>query len=122
MTGTIQGTSREHLYHEMGFESLWYQRWTSSKYLANCLNINDNQVYKIRASEHIRRFGTRTENFKQSFFHFCVNEWCKLNISLRKNKNIRRFKSMLNYFFNLKQKSMFAIHDPAGAKYSQGYG
>ena len=39
-------------------------------------NINDSQVYKTRASEHNnkKRFGTRTENFKQSFFPFFVNE------------------------------------------------
>ena len=39
-------------------------------------NINDNQVYKTRASEHnnIKRFRTRTENFKQSVFPFFVNE------------------------------------------------
>ena len=48
------------------------------KYLVNYLNINDNQVYKTRASEHsyMKRFRTRTENFKQPFFPFCVNEWC----------------------------------------------
>ena len=46
------------------------------KYLANYLNINDNWVYKTRKSEHknIKRFGARTENVKQSFFSFCVNE------------------------------------------------
>ena len=40
------------------------------KYLPNYLNINDKRVYKTRASEHnnIKRFETRTENFKQSFF------------------------------------------------------
>ena len=86
------------------------------KYLANYLNINDNRVSKTRASEHnnIKRFGTRTENFKQSFFPFCVNEWCKLDISLKKAENI--IKSMLKDFFNLKQKSLFAIHDPIGVK------
>ena len=73
------------------------------KYTANYLNINDIQVYKTRASKHnIKRFRTRTENFKQSFFPFCVNEWCKLDISLRKTKNIKRFKSMLKDFLNLK--------------------
>ena len=55
------------------------------KYLANYLNTNDNRVYKTRASEenNIKRFGTRTENFKQS--------WPKLDISLRKAENIKRF-------------------------------
>ena len=131
ITGAIQGTSREHLYHELGLESLGGQRWCrkltffykvvnglAQKYLAYYLNINDNRVYKTRASEHnnVKRFGTRTENFKQSFFPFCVNEWCKLDISLRKAENIKRFKSMFKDSFNLKQKSLFAIHDPAGVK------
>ena len=62
------------------------------KYLANYLNINDNQVYTIK------RFGTRIENFKQSFFPFCVYEWCKLDISQRKAKNIKCFKPMLKNF------------------------
>ena len=85
------------------------------KYFANYLNINI-RVYKRRASGHnnIKRFGIRTENFKQSFFPFC--EWYKLDISLREAKNIKCFKSMLKDFFNMKQKSLFAIHDPAGVK------
>ena len=45
-----------------------------------------------------------------------VNGWCKLDISLGKAKNIKRFKSILKDFFNLKQKSLFAIHDSAGVK------
>ena len=61
-------------------------------------------------------FGTRTENFKQSFLPFCLNEWCELVISLRKAENIKRFKSMLKDFFNVKQKSLFAIHDSARFK------
>ena len=88
------------------------------EYLANYLNINEHRIHKTRASEHnnIKRFGTTTENFKQSFFPFCINEWCKWDISLRKDENIERFKSMLKDFCNLKQKSLFAIHDPAGIK------
>ena len=47
------------------------------KYLNNYLNTNnDNAVCKTRVSErnYIKRFVTRTENFKQSFGPFCVNE------------------------------------------------
>ena len=42
------------------------------RYFANYRNINNNRVYKARASEHnnIKIFGTRTESFKQSFFSF----------------------------------------------------
>ena len=75
ITGAIQGTSQEHLYHELGLESLGDRRWCckltffykivnglAPKYLANYLNINDSQIYKRRASEHnnIKRFRTRT--------------------------------------------------------------
>ena len=44
------------------------------KYLANYLNINDNQLYKTEASEHnnIKRIGINTVNFKQSFFFHSV--------------------------------------------------
>ena len=68
------------------------QIMSTPKYRTDYLNINDNRVYKTRASEHknIKRFGTRTENFKRSFFPFCVNEWYKLDISLRKAENINR--------------------------------
>ena len=88
------------------------------KYLTNYLNTNNDPVYKTRASgrNNIKRFGTRTEHFKQSFFPFCVNEWYKLNISLRKAENMKHFKFMLKDVLNLKQKSLFAIHDPPGVK------
>ena len=83
------------------------------KNLANYLKINDNQVYKTRASE---QNNIKTENLKQSLFPVCVNKWCKLDISLRKAKDIKRFKSMLKHFLNLKQKSLFVTQDPAGVK------
>ena len=88
MTGAIQGTSREHLYHEVGLESLGNRRWCrkltffnktvnglAPKYLANYLNINDNQVYETRGSEHgnIKRSGARTEIVKQYFFFLLKN-------------------------------------------------
>ena len=68
------------------------QIMSTPKYRTDYLNINDNRVYKTRASEHNNKkgFGTRTENFKRSFFPFCVNEWYKLDISLRKAENINR--------------------------------
>ena len=82
MIRVIKRSSREHLYHEVGLESLgdrrWYRKLTffnkivnglAPKYLANYLNINDNQVYKTRASEqdNIKRYGARTENVNHFF-------------------------------------------------------
>ena len=58
----------------------------ASKYLVNYLNFNDNQVYKTGASEYnnIKRFGTRTKNFKQSFFSFCVRKYIFIKLVLPK--------------------------------------
>ena len=72
---------------------------------------------------HNESFKNKIENIQYEVYiaitgaiPFYVNEWCKLDISLRKAKNIKRFKSVLKDFFNLKQKSLFAVHDPAGVK------
>ena len=90
ITGAIQGTSCEHLYQELGLESLenrcWYQKLicfhevvngATPRYLTSHLNTNDNLVYNTTASDqnNIRRLRARTEHVKQLFFPFCVNEW-----------------------------------------------
>ena len=141
IAGAIQGTSRERLYQELGLESLenrrWYQKLiffhkigngATPRYLTIYLNTYENLVYNTRASyqNKIRRFKARTEHFKQSFFPFCVNKCYKLDSSLREAKSIKHMKSMFKEFFNLKQKSLFAIHDLVGVihdlSYYQGYG
>ena len=58
--------------------------------------------------EHIKRL--EQELKIANIFSACVNEWCKLDISLIKAENIKRFKSMLNNFLNLKYQSLFAMH------------
>ena len=91
---------------------------TTPRYLTSYLNTNENLVFTTRASNQnkIRRFRARTEHFKQSFFPICVNEWYKLDSSLREAKSVKHIKSIFKEFFNLKQKSLFAIHDPVGVK------
>ena len=51
-----------------------------------------------------------------SFSLFCVNEWYKLDSSLREAKSIKYIKSRFKEIVNLKQKSLFPIHDPVGIK------
>ena len=131
ITGAIQGTSRERLYQELSLEFLENRRWyrkliffhkiengATPRYLTSYLNTNENPVYNTRASDQnkIRKFRTRTEHFRQSFFPFCVNKWYKLDSSLREAKSIKHLKSIFKEFFNLKQSSLFVTHDPAGVK------
>ena len=87
-------------------------------YLTNYLKTNDNPIYNTRAcgQNNIRRSGARTKHLEQSFSPFCVNEWHKQDKSLRKAESIKHRKSVFKEFFNLKQKSLFAIHDSVGVK------
>ena len=90
----------------------------SPQYLFNYLNKKNNSNYHTRATSknNLIEFPYRTERFRYSFFPYCVREWNKLDNSIREAKSIKKFKSMLMAFFNLKQKSLFLIHDPIGVK------
>ena len=90
----------------------------TTRYLTSYLNTKENPVYNTRASDQnkIRGFRARIEHFKQSFFPVCVNEWYKLDSSPFEAKSIKHLKSMFKEFFNLKQRPLFAIHDPVGVK------
>ena len=65
--------------------------------------------YEINYTRYIK-LKMKMKISNNHFFPFCFN------ISLRKAEIIKRFKSMLNNFFILKQKSLFAVHNSAGVK------
>ena len=123
--GVIQGASHECFYQELGLKSLENRRWyheivngATPRHLTRYLNTKHNLVYDKRASDqnNIRKFRARTEYFNQSFSPFFVNARHKQDSSMRKAKSTKRLKSMFKEFFNLKQRSLFAIHDPVGVK------
>ena len=49
-------------------------------------------------------------------FPFCVSEWSSLGNSMREDKSINHFQSMLIQFFTLKQRKLFSIHGQIVAK------
>ena len=90
ITFVIQRTSREHLYHELGLESLLSWWWCrnlrffykivnrcASEYLADYININDNRAYKTKALKcnNIKRFGTRAEIWNNHFSVSVLMNW-----------------------------------------------
>ena len=99
ITGAIQGTSREYLYHELGLESLTDRRWNrklvffykivtslSPQYLSRYLNLNNSSSYMPRSSNlnKIKGIRSRTEQFKYSFFPFCINKWNKVGNMIKR--------------------------------------
>ena len=81
-----------------------------------CMNEKTEILIRKKRKQYSSQFCTGTKHFKQSFFSFCVNEWYKIDSSLREAKSIKHLKSMFKEFFNLKQRSLFALHDPLGVK------
>ena len=89
ITGAIQGTSREHLYRELGLESLTDRRWNrklvffykvvtclSHQCLSLYINLYNSSSYMPRSSNlnKIKGICSRMEQFKYSFFPFCINK------------------------------------------------
>ena len=131
ITGAIQGTSREHLYRELGIESLsdrcWFRKLAlfykivkglSPTYLTKYVNLRSTSNYQTRSANknNLQEFSCRTICFKYSFFPFCVREWNKLDNTIRNAESIKQFKLMLTNFLSLNQISLFSIHDPVGVK------
>ena len=80
ITGTIRGTSREKLYHELGLKSLQLRRWCGKlclfynilknqhpQYLFNLISLR-NSLYNARNVSNLPFFNTKHRSFKNSFF------------------------------------------------------
>ena len=93
ITGAIQGTSRDKIYQELGFESLksrrWYKRLTCMfKIMRNeapdyLINLVPKCEYAINTRNcHIPMYHCRTDCFKYSFFPSALRDWFKLDETL----------------------------------------
>ena len=58
----------------------------SPQYLCRYLNLNNSSSYIIRSfkSIEIKGIRSRTEQFKYSFFPFCINEWNNIDNMIKK--------------------------------------
>ena len=129
ITGTIQGTSRERLYDELGLISFGKRRWynkltffykivngTLTDYLHSCIESFPQNKYPLRSVSFgkLKCIPSRTKSFSKTFFPYCIDEWHKLNPEIRNSKSIYKFKKTIvtekleNFLYN--------VHDPTGVK------
>ena len=100
-TGAIRGTSKEKLYHELGFESLVSRRWhrklccfykvlktQSPRYLFEA-----ERAYITRNNDKLPHFKVKHNYIKNSFFPSTVIEWNKLDLNIRNFESLTSFKS-----------------------------
>ena len=127
ITGAIQGTSREEIYQELGLESLRARRWYKR---LSCMfkivkeeapNYLINLIPKIQQTTRTRinrmpTFYCRTDCFKNSFFPSTLNDWYKLDETIRNSESISIFKSKLLSFTRPLKSNVYNIFDPIGLK------
>ena len=128
ITGTIRGTSKEKLYHELGLESLEKRRWCrklfcfykifrsqSPQYIFNIIPTFV-RPYNTRNANNIPQFKVKHNFFKNSFFPSVVIEWNKLDLNIRNSENLFIFKKKLLKFIRPSGNSVFKCHNPKGIK------
>ena len=128
ITGAIQGTSREKLYQDQGLESLRARRWNKR---LSCMfkivkeeapNYLINLIPKIQQTTRTRinrtpTFHCRTDCFKNSCFPSTLNDWYKLDETIRNSESISVFKSRLLSFIRPLESNVYNIFDPIGLKF-----
>ena len=128
VSGCWQGTSREKLYDELGWESLTDRRW--ARRLTMFYKIK-NGIAPSYLSDHVPEHGdinvsfrnrntrapfSRTERYANSFFPYCIQNWNKLDDSVKILPSVMCFKDHLNKFIRPKGNSCFSICDKFGIK------
>ena len=129
MPAVHQGSSREKLYQELGFESLQQCRWSrklcsfykvfqkeSPRYLFNIIPIR-NPAYSTRNHVNIPLFKTNHNLFKNSFFPSTIIERNNLNPNLRNADTYGTFKNAILKFIRPSPNSVFECHNPQRIKF-----
>ena len=128
ITAALRGSSKEKLYQELGLEFLQMRRWyrrlslfykffskRSPSYLFKFIPVS-RSFYNTRFSSNIPNLSARTNLFKNTFFPSVINEWNKLDISIRNAISLESFKKSILKFIRPCPNSVFNIHNPMGIK------
>ena len=129
VSGCWQGTSRDKLYDELGWESLSDRRWLRRLTLFYKIS---NGLAPSYLSNHIpkKRRGTsmslrhivdntpfsRTQRYENSFFPYTIKAWNQLDDEAKSKPSIESFKYHLNKFIRPPGHSFFGIRDKYGIK------
>ena len=127
ITGTWQGSNRNKLYDELGWESLSDRRWSrrliqffkihnsmTPQYLKDNLPLNRNLANNINCYHNIH---CNTSRFMNSFYPDAVKSWNNLGEQFNSSKSINIFKNNINNLIRPPPKPVFSVYDPKGLKY-----
>ena len=113
VTGAWKGTSRQKIYEELGWESMYDRRWyrrlchfcqlkpsNTSEYLFNEIPRERQIPYMIRNPQNYDPNFCRTDRFSNSYFINTIYEFNLLDNEVRTSKSISEFYSNGNKILN----------------------
>ena len=128
VSGCWQGTSREKLYQELGWESLSDRRWIrrltifykikkglAPHYLLDHIPERNEISMSLRNRHNIPPF-SRTDRYRNSFFPYTMNEWRGLSQEIKDKTSVKAFKESLYKFRRPVGPSLFGINDRWGIR------
>ena len=108
VTGAWRGTSRQKLYDELGWESLYERRWYRRlchffklkltqypAYLFSLIPPERQISYDLRNPHAYAQNRARTDRFSNSYFYNTLYEWNKLPAEIQASKSLAEFKRKL---------------------------
>ena len=128
VSGCWQGTSREELYDELGWESLsdrrWARRLTSFYKIHNGLApsyLTDHIPRRNIIDFHLRNRNenpplSRTQRYENSFFPYTIKSWKNFDNEAKSKPSVQSFKKYLNDFIRPLGHPVFEIRDIFGIK------
>ena len=130
ITGAWQGSNRNKLYEELGWESLSDRRWCrrllqiykiynhlTPTYLRDNLPPLRQFLYGNNNSNILHNIICKTKRYMNSFFPDSVNIWNNIFSDFQKYGTIEAFKKQITTLIRPMPKSIFGIHDPTGLKH-----
>ena len=128
VTGAWQGSSKEKLYKELGWEFLCRRRWLRQLSLffkivngrsPQYLNLKINLSSRLRnLSKLIKNVHTRTKRYERSFYPSCIYSWNNiLTAEQRTATNSEQFKSTLNALIKPIKTDNFGVSYKKDLKY-----
>ena len=108
VTGMWQGTNRDKVYEELGWESLHLRRWIrrltvfykimtglTPQYLRDPVPPPRSHLYGTSSTNDLHPMRCRTQRFQNSFYPDAVNCWNEIGPDIRKLDTLKSFKSNL---------------------------
>ena len=129
VTGAWRGTSRQRLYEELGWETLYHRRWyrrlchffsliksKSPEYLFIEIPQERQLEYNLRNSSAYEQPRARTVRYSNTYFHNTLFEWNLLDKEIQNCTSIAKFKKELLSIIRPVKNSTFRVFDITGIK------